>query len=100
MNFMYKVCQTDDGTISVEPIIVVRRGILPGCSNETITAIDSNARRFTSDPANFHATETEAWDNARAKLISDINKLGVEIDKLETKYEFLKFQLENCLNHL
>lgn len=54
--------------IRVEPITVIREGILPGCSAVSISAIDSRGYEFNGDPQDYYETEAEAWKEAKADL--------------------------------
>jgi len=58
--------------IRVEPITVIREGILPGCSAVTISAIDSSGDKFNGVPQDYFKSEAEAWESARADLNSTI----------------------------
>jgi hypothetical protein len=74
---MYEVVWISDGKgatthIRVEPITVIREGILPGCSAVTISAIDSRGDKFNGDPKDYFKSEAEAWETARADLNSTI----------------------------
>ena len=82
---------------SVTPITVVRQDILPGCSMESITAIDHTGRRFLGSIENYYASEEAAWDAARRDLQGSIEvserriaELVVSVDKLKKALEDLK----------
>jgi hypothetical protein len=56
---------------SVTPIKVIRESVLPGCTGVSITAKDSNGRKFQGSPDNYYATEEAAWAVvARRKTMS------------------------------
>lgn len=77
---MYAVnwhCRENDDNVfshcTVTPITVLREGILPGCSAESITAKDSEGRVFHGTLNDYFVTEDAAWEN-----ISDVLKNAIE----------------------
>lgn len=73
--------------IRVEPIIVIREGVLPGCSTVTISAIDMRGDEFSGVLQDYFKSEAEAWETARADLNSTI---GVYEQRVAENMEALK----------
>lgn len=76
--------------IRVEPITVIREGILPGCSAVTISAIDSRGDKFNGDPQDYFKTEAEAWETARADLNSTIELFEQRIAEDQEALEVMR----------
>ena len=57
---------------TVTPVIVLREGILPGCSAESFTGKDHNGRLFTGSLEGYHASEQDAWLRVRQDTIDGI----------------------------
>jgi hypothetical protein len=68
---------------TVTPITILRRGIQPGATRETITGRDGNGRRFTGNPKDYYKTSEEAWSAVK----EDILRLQADIAAMK---EFLK----------
>lgn len=85
METMYETNQHYSGEklshFTVTPIQVIRRGILEGCSTESITAIGSDGRRFNGSPSNYFETEEKAWESIRLELMGGIDATEKEIGK-------------------
>lgn len=62
---------------TVTPIRVIRQGVLPGCTGETITAIDGEGRKFQGSADNYFSSEKEAWESVANDLIDSLH-LNVE----------------------
>jgi len=79
---------------TVTPIKVLRRGVLPGCSAESITAIGSDGGKFQAAPDMFFATEEEAWESVKEdfaeSIKSDKREIALMKKKLAAKEKFLK----------
>ena len=75
---------------TVTPIKVIREGILPGCTEVSITAVDMHGRKFNSSPNEFFASEQAAWESVRRALLGTIanNEEELEIIKNETRAIF------------
>lgn len=92
---MYEVVwisnERDETThIRVEPITVIREGILPGCAAVTISAIDSRGDKFYGDPQDYFKTEAEAWETARADLNSTIELFEQRIAEDQEALEVMR----------
>lgn len=68
---------------SVTPIKVIRESVLPGCTGVSITAKDSNGRKFQGSPDNYYATEEAAWAAAKAELAESIEADEKQLAKLQ-----------------
>lgn len=53
---------------TVTPITVTRRGVLPGCTGVSISAIDSAGRKFQGSPDNYFASESDAWRHVKESV--------------------------------
>ncbi len=87
---LYKIDQ-----YTVTPIRVIRRGILPGCKTETITAVDENGNKFQGDPKNFFTTSSKAWRRVNYNLLTDIVSAEFQIERFEDEVKKLKNVLKN-----
>jgi len=67
---------------TVTPITVIRRDIQPGASRETITAEDSDGRRFTGDPKDYYETSEEAWKSAKLAISESLAQYEEQLLKL------------------
>lgn len=75
---------------TVTPIQVIRRGVLEGCSTESITAIGSDGRRFNGSARNYFETEEKAWESIRVELVEGIEATEKEINKQRQYLEDLR----------
>jgi hypothetical protein len=86
---MYEINQHEFGDLlthyTVTPIRVIRRGCLPGCSGETIDAIDCNGRKFCGNPAEYFVSEEDAWKKIRLDLMDAIQRQKVYIAKEQAR---------------
>lgn len=77
MQKMYEVVWTTNDQdefvgVTVEPVTVTGRSVLPGCSTNTVIVVDSRGNRFLSLLDGYARTEAEAWESAREDLNSTI----------------------------
>jgi Mor family transcriptional regulator len=70
--------------VDIQPITVVREGILPGCTGVSITAIGPNGKKFLGNPANYYVTKAEAWAEIKKQLIKAVDERREEIKNLQT----------------
>lgn len=73
--------------IEVNPITVIREGILPGCSAPTITAKDKDGNQFYGNPDDYFDTEQQAWNAAIELLNARVNSCENELIKLQNQFE-------------
>lgn len=92
VNWHYR--ENDNNAFShctVTPITVLRQGILPGCSAESITAKDSEGRVFQGTLKDYFVTEDAAWENIRDGLKDTIESNDEAVVRLqkETRAMFM-----------
>ena len=100
MQIMYEISyieNTKDNSlrIAITPIKVIRRGILPGCSKETITAIDSRGEKFTGNPNDYFSSEKEAFNYAMKEAKESIKNLEEQKRNLSKEIIRIKNSLKN-----
>ena len=78
---------------TVTPVVVLREGILPGCSAESFTGIDQNGERFTGSLQDFFASEQDAWIKVRQDTIDGIRASEKRTRKEEKIVAHLKAYL-------
>lgn len=81
METLYQIKCSESFAFEVVKIRVIRRGVLPGCSLESITAIDSDGRKFQSSGEGFFSTEEEAWKQVQKELLELIENQRKTIEK-------------------
>lgn len=93
-----KFFENDDGSFCcrVDPIRVIRRGILPGCSAESITAIGVDGRQFLSSPENYFTTEAKAWASIRKDILEGIKDSKETLEEIRLNIS----QLEKTLSQI
>ena len=64
---------------TVNPITIIRESILPGCTSESITAIDNQGHRFQGSRKDYFVTETLAWDTVKKELEESIQSINEHI---------------------
>ena len=79
---------------TVTPITILRRGIQPGATRETITGRDGNGRRFTGNPKDYYKTSEEAWSAVKEAISESIAGYEEDLLRLQADIaamkEFLK----------
>lgn len=97
-DILYRINQHESHGIlshyTVTPIRVVRRGILPGCTSESITAIDTtDGHKFQGNPDNYYVTEVAAWDAIRSELIDAVAHREQKIKDMQAELRAWKLIL-------
>jgi len=100
MEIMYEISyieNTKDNSLRIEitQIKVIRRGIVPGCSKETITAIDLKGEKFWGDPNNYFVSEKEALNYALKEAKESIKDLKDQRKNLDKEIIKIKNSLKN-----
>ena len=72
---------------SVTPIKVIRESVLPGCTGVSITAEDSNGRKFQGSPDNYYATEEAAWAAVRVELAESVEAHERQLAELQEQLD-------------
>lgn len=67
-------------SVSVRPVKVVRRGVVPGATLESITVQYTSGVKAHSSDDNFFKSEQEAWDHIEEHLRSGISSCQMQID--------------------
>lgn len=87
MNKMYEVTWYYKNDVfshcTVTPITILRRGVLPGCTAETITAKGVDGRTFQGCPRDFFETEADAWKDTVSSIKETIDSNDTAIKRLE-----------------
>lgn len=68
---------------SVTPITVIREGVLPGCTDVSITAKDSKGETYQGSPDDYYATEESAWAAVKTELAESIADHEKQIAELQ-----------------
>ena len=83
INYHYSNTSPESFHCTVTPIIVLREGILPGCTKSSITARDATGRKFYGNRENYYATEKEAWGRVHLELTQSISNLQAQKEEIE-----------------
>ena len=66
-------------SVSVRPVKVFRRGVVPGATLESITVQYTSGVKAHSSDDNFFKSEQEAWDHIEEHLRSGISSCQMQI---------------------
>jgi len=80
--------------VDIQPITVIREGVLPGCSGVSITAIGPNGKKFLGNPANYFDTKAAAWAHIKEELIAGVDERREEIKNIQTDIDTIKVFLD------
>ncbi len=81
---------------SVTPFQVIRQGVLPGCSGESITGRYHTGRTFQSSPENFYPTEVAAWRSIINTITEEVQALDDHIQNLLLQVNSLRAYERLC----
>ena len=77
---------------SVSTITVVWQGLAPGCSMESIIAIDAKGTRFQGSAGDYYETPAAAWAHAKEAIAGTIEANDAEVKRLtEETFHLHKF---------
>lgn len=75
----------------VEAHLLIREGVLEGCTLPTVSVIDPVTGRVSRNDLNFyHETEEDAWEAIQTELSHEILDKESEIEALQRELQALK----------
>lgn len=75
----------------VEAHLLIREGVLEGCTLPTVSVIDPVTGRVSRNDLNFyHETEEDAWEAIQTELNHEILDKESEIEALQRELQALK----------
>ena len=75
---------------SVSRIIVIREGVLPGCTDVSITAVAEDGSKFQGSPGDYYETRELAWLAVKNDLKESIDAAEIQREKITIEIEHMR----------